>query len=80
VFDKSLNLYRPMLAEPRPEATVVVVEGPLDPLAIAATAAEAGLADQVVPVSGNGTAVRSNSFPLRRGLASVPHDAWRCSG
>ncbi len=46
VFDKSLILYRPTLATPHPEATVVVVEGPLDALAIAATAASAGLADR----------------------------------
>lgn len=57
VFDKSLILYRPTLATPHPEATVVVVEGPLDALAIAATAASADLADRVIPVSANGTAV-----------------------
>ena len=57
VFDKSLILYRPTLATPHPEATVVVVEGPLDALAIAATAADADLADRVIPVSANGTAV-----------------------
>jgi DNA primase len=57
VFDKSLILYRPTLTTPHPEATVVVVEGPLDALAIAATAASADLADRVIPVSANGTAV-----------------------
>jgi DNA primase len=57
VFDKSLILYRPTLATPHPEATVVVVEGPLDALAIAATAAGADRADRVIPVSANGTAV-----------------------
>ena len=57
VFDKSLILYRPTLATPHPEGTVVVVEGPLDALAIAATAAGADLADRVIPVSANGTAV-----------------------
>lgn len=57
VFDKSLTLYRPTLVARHPEATVVVVEGPLDALAIAATAADADLADRVIPVSANGTAV-----------------------
>lgn len=57
VFEKSLTLYRPTLVARHPEATVVVVEGPLDALAIAATAAEADLTDRVIPVSANGTAV-----------------------
>lgn len=57
VFDKSLTLYRPILVARHPEATVVVVEGPLDAPAIAATAADAGLTDRVIPVSANGTAV-----------------------
>jgi len=57
VFDKSLILYRPTLVARHPEATLVVVEGPLDALAIAATAASADLADRVIPVSANGTAV-----------------------
>lgn len=55
-FDKGTCLYRPNEGSV-PDATVVVVEGALDALAITATAAAAGITEQVAPVSTLGTTV-----------------------
>ena len=54
-FDKSTGLYSPTVASPG--ATAVVVEGPLDALAVAAAAATAGRLDQFWACSTNGVTV-----------------------
>lgn len=53
-FDKHLVLYRPHAAALDPDANVVVVEGTLDALAIAAHAAASGLSAKYAPVSASG--------------------------
>jgi DNA primase len=53
-YDKHLALYRPVTAALDPDANVIVVEGTLDALAIAARAASAGLSAKYAPVSASG--------------------------
>ena len=53
-YDKHLALYRPATAALDPDANVIVVEGTLDALAIAARAASAGLSAKYAPVSASG--------------------------
>ena len=53
-YDKHLALYRPATAALDPDANVIVVEGTLDALAIAARAASAGLSAKYSPVSASG--------------------------
>jgi DNA primase len=57
VYDKALALYRPTIRHLDPDGQVVVVEGSLDALAIAAAAAQAGLSAKYAPVSESGTAL-----------------------
>ena len=56
-YDKSVNLYRPSQHTLDPDAQVIVCEGTLDALAIAATAASAGLSDKFAPVVESGLAI-----------------------
>ncbi|WP_460629777.1 CHC2 zinc finger domain-containing protein [Intrasporangium mesophilum] len=56
VFDKATCLYRPTRSS-MPDATVIIVEGPIDALAITTAATAAGIAEQLAPVSTLGTAV-----------------------
>jgi len=56
-YDKSVNLYRPSQQILDPDAQVVVCEGTLDALAIAATAASAGLSAKFAPVVESGLAI-----------------------
>lgn len=56
VFDKATALYMPVQADRR-DPTVVVVEGPLDALAITAAAASVPARVQILACSTNGTAV-----------------------
>jgi DNA primase len=56
-FDKSAALYRPTHHRLDEIGTVVVVEGALDALAIAATAAQAGQSGRFAPVSTSGVTV-----------------------
>lgn len=60
VFDKSTALYRPMLNNLDPDAVVVVVEGVIDALAIAAAAAQTGQSAKYAPCTTNGTSVSPN--------------------
>lgn len=55
VYDKSVNLYKP-LPGPRPGSLgqVIVVEGTLDAMAIAVAAIRAGRVDEFVPVTQSG--------------------------
>jgi DNA primase len=57
VFDKATLLYQPIIPEPAPDATVVIVEGALDALAIAAAAATTGQTDRFVPCTTSGVTV-----------------------
>lgn len=57
VYDKAANLYHPSTPHLEPDGQVVIVEGTIDALAIAAAAAKAGLSSKFAPVSESGTAL-----------------------
>ena len=57
VYDKSVNLYRPTLHRLDNDAQVVLCEGTLDALAIAACAAQGGLSAKYAPVVESGLAI-----------------------
>ena len=61
-YDKHLALYRPSTPALDPDANVVVVEGTLDALAIAASASTSGLSAKYAPVSASG--VRLSDEPI----------------
>ena len=50
-YDKSVELYQPIPAPPHPDGRVVVVEGAIDALAVAALAIRGGHANRLWPVS-----------------------------
>ena len=56
-YDKSVNLYRPSQHGLDPDAQVIVCEGTLDALALAATAASVGLSAKFAPVVESGLAI-----------------------
>lgn len=56
-FDKSRALYAPIPNPPGPDARAVVVEGPLDALAVAGAAARAKRLEEFWPCSTNGVTV-----------------------
>ena len=56
-YDKSVNLYRPSQHGLDPDAQVIVCEGTLDALAIAATASRVGLSAKFAPVVESGLAI-----------------------
>ena len=68
-YDKSVNLYQPPGPSPRAGGQVVVVEGSLDALAIAALAAKNALAELYRPVSASGLAISSGQWETLLGLA-----------
>jgi len=51
VYDKSVNLYQPLLAPADPHGQVVVVEGTLDAMAIAVAAIRSGRTDSFCPLT-----------------------------
>jgi len=57
VYDKSVNLYRPMLHHLDNDAQIVLCEGTLDALAIAACAAQAGSSAKYAPIVESGLAI-----------------------
>ena len=61
-YDKSVNLYRPSKHTLDPGAQVIVCEGTLDALAIAATAASAGLSAKFAPVVESGLAISDTQW------------------
>lgn len=63
VFDKSAVLYRPSTPDLDPAATVVVCEGTLDALAIAAAAARTGTSHLLAPVSQSGLSLTNQVAP-----------------
>lgn len=71
VFDKGTCLYRPARTTVR-DATVVVVEGPLDALAITAAAAAGGLTEQLVACSTLGTTVTPSQARQVLGISTEP--------
>jgi DNA primase len=56
-FDKATVLYRPTVRQPSPDATVVIVEGALDALALAVHAAVNGQSERFVPCTTSGVTV-----------------------
>ena len=71
VFDKSSCLYRPTKTAV-PDATVIVVEGPIDALAVTAAAAAGGLTEQVVACSTLGTTVSPAQARQVLGISTEP--------
>jgi DNA primase len=63
-FQKSKVLYAPIVEPTRDGVTAVVVEGPLDALAVAATAAVAGRLGDFWPCSANGVTVSDTQARL----------------
>lgn len=57
VYDKTEALYRPSTPRLDPDGQVVVVEGTIDALAVAAVAARSGFSSKFAPVSESGTAL-----------------------
>ncbi len=53
-YDKSVNLYKPLLAPSDPEGQIVVVEGTLDAMAIAVAAIRSSQASRFCPVTQSG--------------------------
>lgn len=77
-FEKSTALYRPALLPVHPGTTVVVVEGALDALAVAAAAATAGWADGFAPCTTSGVTVSAQQaravLALTAGLPVIALD------
>ncbi|WP_298347574.1 CHC2 zinc finger domain-containing protein [Ferrimicrobium sp.] len=61
-YEKSINLYRPSYPTLGPAARIVVCEGTIDALAIAAVAASAGRSAEFAPVAGSGLAVSDSQW------------------
>jgi DNA primase len=71
-FHKGAAVYRPSVTELDPHATVVVCEGSLDALAIAAHAAAAGKSCHFAPVSPSGTALTDAQARLVLAISDRP--------
>ncbi|HET9059992.1 MAG TPA: toprim domain-containing protein [Acidimicrobiales bacterium] len=54
LYDKSVDLYQPLPLPERPQGGIVVVEGTMDPMAIAAAAVAAGVARLHYPATRSG--------------------------
>ena len=61
-YDKSVELYRPLPAPTHRDGRVVVVEGTLDALAVAAAAIATGQADRFCPVASSGTQLSADQI------------------
>jgi DNA primase len=72
-FDKSQILYRPTQHALNPGGTVVIVEGVLDALAIAAAAAAADRSRQLAPCAANGVTVTAAQVSHVLGLSREAH-------
>ncbi|WP_347351225.1 CHC2 zinc finger domain-containing protein [Intrasporangium sp.] len=72
VYDKSRTLYRPSHHELAGDGSVVVVEGVLDALAVAAAAATAGLTHRIAPVTTSGVTVSATQAAQVLALSSNP--------
>ncbi len=71
VFDKGTCLYRPSRTAVT-DATVIVVEGPLDALAVTAAAAAAGMTEQIVACSTLGATVTPAQAQQVLGISTEP--------
>jgi DNA primase len=56
-YQKNRTIYRPSQPPLHPDASIVICEGPLDALAIAAHAATAGVSSRFAPIAACGTAL-----------------------
>ena len=72
VYDKQVNLYRPTTGQLDPAGQVVVVEGTLDALHLAAVAAAAGRLDEFAPVTSSGLALRPEQLATVLALSPRP--------
>jgi DNA primase len=61
-YDKAIALYRPVIRALDRHANVIVCEGTLDALAIAAQAATSGLSDRYAPVAPSGLALSDHQL------------------
>lgn len=71
-YDKSVELFQPLPAPSHPDGRVVVVEGTLDALAIAAAAIESGQAGRLCPVASSGTQLSVRQIQRVLGLHPLP--------
>jgi DNA primase len=71
-YDKSVELYQPLPAPTHPEGRVVVVEGTLDALAVAALAIRGGHANRLCPVSPLGKELSAGQLYRLLDLAPNP--------
>jgi DNA primase len=71
-FHKGAAVYRPSVAPLEPHATVVICEGSLDALAIAAHAARAGKSRYFAPASPSGTALTDTQAELLLAISDRP--------
>jgi DNA primase len=71
-FHKGSVVYRPSVTPLEPHATVIVCEGSLDALAVAARAAEAGKSTQFAPVCPSGTALTETQAQLILAVSGRP--------
>ncbi len=71
-FHKGAAVYRPSVTDLDPHATVVICEGSLDALAIAAHAAAAGKSHHFAPVSPSGTALTDTQARLVLAISDRP--------
>src|SRR5206468_3821930 len=71
-FHKGAALYRPSVGALNPHATVVVCEGSIDALAIAAVAAHAGKSRHYAPVAPSGTALTDAQAALMLAISDRP--------
>ncbi|WAX55142.1 CHC2 zinc finger domain-containing protein [Jatrophihabitans cynanchi] len=71
-FHKGTALYRPTSGPLGPDATVIVCEGSLDALTVAAHAAAAGLSRRYAPVSPSGTALTDAQARLVLAISPMP--------
>lgn len=64
VYHKAVNLYRPLPTTSHPEGVVVIVEGTLDAIAVAAAAVRAGRADRYHPLTQSGRELSDQQLDL----------------
>jgi DNA primase len=72
VYDKSVDLYRPLPPPTNRDGRVIVVEGTLDALAIAAAAIRTDMADRICPVTQSGKQLSANQLSAVLGLHPNP--------
>jgi DNA primase len=72
LYDKSINLYRPLPAPTARDGQIVIVEGTLDAMAIATTAIQAGLSDRFCPVTQSGRELSAAQLEYVLALHPMP--------